>query len=221
MLEGEAYFQIFPEKSILIKPGDLIWIPKGSTFRVEWRGTPASWYAIHFDFSPSFNPFLNRITGLQILNYPTPFGLLKDFQLLSIEKNPYLILSTFYRVFANLFPLIASHKDSRQKIIRPALDYLNLHFKEKIYIKKLAAMCLLSRSQFQELFKKITGLTPIAYKNLLLIQALQQALLFEQDKSLEELAVEYCFNSMVYMCRLFKKSTGKTPTEYRKNSSPL
>lgn len=221
MLEGEACFRISPDKSILIKSGNLIWIPKGSTFHVEWRGMPARWYAIHFDFSPSFNPFLNRIMGLQILNHPDPFSMLNDFQLLSEEKNPYLILSVFYRVFANLFPLIAGHNDSNLKIIRPAVNYLNLHFKGKIYIEKLANMCLLSRSKFQELFKKITGLSPIAYKNQLLVQSLQQALLFEQDKSLEELSDEYGFNSMVYMCRLFKKSTGKTPTEYRKKSSLL
>lgn len=221
MLEGEAHFLIAHDKSILVKAGDLIWLPKGSTFHVEWRGTPASWHVIHFDFSASFNPFLNRITDPQILKHPHPFKLLKYFQILSYEKNPYLILSTFYQVFAELFPLITTRRNLRQKIILPALDYLELHYKEKIYTKKLASLCLLSRTKFQSIFKEITNMTPIAYKNLLLIQALQQALLLERDKSLEELAAEYCFNSMVYMCRLFKKTTGKTPTEYRNGNSFL
>ena len=165
MLEGEAFFRISPEKTITAKSSDIIWLPKGSTFYVEWRGSNASWYVIHFDFSYSFNPFINRITTPQKLAFPQPLNLLKDFQLLSNEKNPYLIMSTFYHVFGNLFSLIELKKDSQQKLIRPALNYLELHYKEKIYIEDLAAMCLMCRSKFQYLFKTITNMTPIAYKN--------------------------------------------------------
>ena len=221
MLEGEAFFKISSEKTISAKPGDIIWLPKGSTFYVEWRGSNASWHVIHFDFSYSFNPFLNRITNPQKLNFSQPLSLLKDFQLLSTENNPYLILSAFYRVFGNLFSLIEMRKNPQQKLIRPALNYLELHYKEKIYIKDLAAMCLLCRSKFQYLFKNITNMTPIAYKNVLIIQALQRNLILEPEKSLEDFVFEYGFDSTTYMCRLFKKITGKTPTEYRKNESSL
>ena len=221
MIEGAAYFQISPEKSILAEAGDIIWLPKGSTFHVEWRGTHASWHVVHFDLSSAFNPFLNRITSPQKLNYPTPLHLLEDFQRLSVEKNPYLILSTFYRIFAYLFPLIERKSNPQQKIIQPALTYLEAHYREKIYIKELASMCLLSRSKFQLLFKQITNKTPIAYKNVLLIQALQKTLVFESNKSLETLSFEYGFDSTVYMCRLFKKIVGKTPTEYRTKQSLL
>lgn len=221
MLEGSAYFQIAPEKSILAEAGDVIWLPKGSTFHVEWRGTPVSWHVVHFDLSSFYNPFLNRNTYPQKLNCQNSFYLLKDFQDLSIEKNPYLILSTFYHIFAYLFPLIERKSNPQQKIIQPALNYLDTHYKEKIYINDLASMCLLSRSKFQILFKQITNMTPISYKNLLLIQALQQTLVLEPNTSLDELAVEYGFESTVYMCRLFKKLVGKTPTEYRLKQSLL
>lgn len=221
MLEGSAYFQISPEKSILAKAGEVIWLPKGSTFHVEWRGANASWHVVHFDLSSSFNPFLNRNTYPQKLDHPNTSILLKDFQDLSIETNPYLILSTFYRIFAHLFPLIERNKNPQQKIIQPALTHLETHYKEKIYLNDLASMCLLSRSKFQLLFKQITNMTPIAYKNLLLIQALQQTLVLEPNKSLETLAFEYGFESTVYMCRLFKKLVGKTPTEYRLKQSLL
>ena len=221
MIEGTAHFQVSPEKEILAEPGDIIWLPKGSTFHVEWRGSCASWHVLHFDLSFAFNPFLNKDSYPQKLNYPSAFTLLKDFQALSIEKNPYLILSTFYRIFAYLFPLIEKTRAPQQKVIQPAINYLATHYKEKIYINELASMCLLSRSKFQYLFKEITNMTPITYKNVLLIQALQQTLLLEPDKSLEELAFEYRFESIVYMCRLFKNLTGHTPTEYRKKQSLL
>lgn len=220
MLEGTACFQLSAEKSILAQAGDIIWLPKGSTFFVEWRRS-ARWHVVHFDFSASFNPFLNRITYPQKLNYQNVFDLLKDFQDLTIEKNSLLILSIFYRIFAHLYPLIERTKNPQQKIIQPALTYLETHYKEKVYIQDLASICLLSRSKFQSLFKQITNMSPIAYKNLLWIQALQQTLVLEPNKSLDELAFEYSFESTVYMCRLFKKLVGKTPTEYRTKQSLL
>jgi YesN/AraC family two-component response regulator len=183
---------------------------------VEWKGARASWHVIHFDFSFPFNPFLNKTSRPQILQVENAFLLLKDFQLLTNEKNPHLILSLFYRIFGNLYGRIKYEDEPKQTIIQPALDYLENHYKEKIYTDKLARLCLLSRSKFQSLFKEITKTSPIAYKNSLLIQSLQQALILDEKKSLETLSVEFGFDSTVYLCKLFKKLTGKTPTEYRK-----
>lgn len=216
MIEGEAHFYINDQKKIVAKGGDLIWLPKGSTFYVEWIGSPASWHVLHFDFSFLFNPFFNKLTQVQALNPPQVKELLADFDILSNEKNPYLMVSVFYRIFAQLFPLIHIREVSEnQYIIQPAFNYLEAHYKEKIYVKDLAAVCLLSPSRFQHLFKELTGMTPIAYKNQLLIQHVQQALLINVDKSLDEIANEYGFESTIYFCRLFKKNTGLTPTEYR------
>ena len=220
MLEGEARFQINSENVIVLKRGELIWLPKGSTFFVEWIGSSASWYVLHFDFSFSFNPFSKTKTFVQRLDYPTPLDLLPDFQALTNETNPYFTISTFYRMFGKLFPLIHTEKISElQLIIQPALNYIETHYKEKIYVKDLAAICTLSSSRFYYLFKEIVGLSPIDYKNRLLIQNLQQELLMNQNKSLDTLAIEYGFESTVYLCRLFKKITGITPTEARKNNT--
>ena len=40
-------------------------------------------------------------------------------------------------------------------------------------------------------------------------------LLFDKNKSIEEISNEFGFDSPIYFRRVFKKLTGKTPTEYR------
>ena len=79
----------------------------------------------------------------------------------------------------------------------------------------LAELCFLSPSRFYYLFQKQTGETPIGYKNRLTIGACMQKFVEDRNISVEEIALLYGFESTVYFRRLFKKLTGKTPTEYR------
>lgn len=220
MLSGEARFYIGNEKCIIARKGDLIWIPKRSTFFVEWIGSPACWHIVHFDFSFPFNPFANKISKVHKLNFENTNLLLPDFERLTTEGNPYLILSIFYKIFAQLYPLIPTKEISEQRYtIQPAIDYLEVHYKEKIPVDKLAALCLLSVSRFQHLFKEYMGMSPITYKNQILIQHVQQALLINAEQSLENIANEFGFESTIYLCRLYKKITGMTPSESRKSNT--
>jgi len=64
MLEGEARFQLNEQECITAQKGDLIWIPKRSTYFVDWMGSPTSWYVIHFDFSfPDGLPCVPALCG--------------------------------------------------------------------------------------------------------------------------------------------------------------
>lgn len=216
MLEGEAHFYLSDKKVLIANAGDVIWIPKRSTFFVEWLGEPASWHVLHFDFSFSFNPFFNHLSQVQKLDFDDANALLPDFEALVNEKNPHLILSIFYKIFAQLSPLISLKEVSEQQYaIQPAINYLEVHYKEKIRVEKLASLCLLSVSRFQGLFKEIMGVSPIVYKNQILIQHVQQALLINKKQTLECIATEFGFESSIYMCRLYKQITGMTPSESR------
>ena len=103
--------------------------------------------------------------------------------------------------------------------ISPALEYLKENRCALCTIEKLADMCFLSPSRFRFLFKKHTGLSPITYKNQLIVEKAAQALLLQRDKSIEQISEEYGFESVIYFRRLFKKTTGKTPAEYRKKEA--
>ena len=217
MKEGEANIVINGE-SFEFGKNDVIWIPKNSKYSAEWRGSPL-FSVLHFDYSASFDPFFNIQSGIQRLDYHDIPSLLQDFNYLKEHGiETYGSLSVFYRIFSLLYPLIhkSEYEHKQQQTIQPALDYLEIHYREKLTLKTLSELCFMSPSRFEHLFKEIMGVTPITYKNQVLIQHVQQALIINKSIPIQAIADAYGFESNVYFCRLFKYMTGVTPTQYRK-----
>ena len=65
------------------------------------------------------------------------------------------------------------------------------------------------------------GVSPIVYKNRLSIQSAAQELLYNKDESIANISKKYGFSSLVYFEQLFKKTTGKSPSQYRKENQLL
>lgn len=103
------------------------------------------------------------------------------------------------------------------KIIEPALEYIhNTYAESGISVKYLSTLCNVSEVYFRKLFVKCTGIPPINYINgLKLLRA--KELLAQSQCSLETVAEMSGFGNLCYFCRYFKKETGITPSEYRKN----
>lgn len=205
-----------------IEKNDVVWIPKGANYSVEWKGSPVLFSVLHFDFSSSFDPFAQRQTTIQLLDFSDIDVLLRDFSYLKENGvDDYMGLSVFYRILALLHPLIQANEYEReqQQAIQPALDHIEAHYRTKIQVKTLSELCFISQSRFEHLFKKVMGVSPITYKNNILIQHIQRALISDKSLSVQAIADLYGFESTVYFCRLFKSLTGLTPTQYRKNNS--
>ena len=218
MQEGCANIVIDGE-DFKIEKHDVVWIPKNSKYSVEWKGSPVLFSVLHFDFSASFDPFFHQHTNMQHLDFSDIEQLLKDFAYLKEHGiESYMGVSVFYRIFALLYPLLQKHEYEReqQQSIQPALEYIETHYREKIQIQTLSELCYVSQSRFEHLFKKIMGVSPITYKNNILIQHIQQALIFDKSLSIQTIADLYGFESTIYLCRLFKRLTGVTPSQYRK-----
>ncbi len=218
MQEGEAHI-VKESGNLHISKNDVLWIPKGSKYSVVWQGTPVQFSVLHFDFSSQFDPFFGVMTNMQILSAQNIEELLNDFHFLKNQKpksDVYMTLSVFYRIFARLHPSIRQQKASREQlVIQPALDYIEAHYQEKLKVDTLSNLCFISPSRFQHLFKKLMGVSPITYKNTVLIRHAQQTIISEKNLSIQAIADMYGFDSMVYFCRLFKKVTGTTPMENR------
>ena len=83
-------------------------------------------------------------------------------------------------------------------------------------MKSLAAMCYISPSYLSNLFKRETGTTLIDYIN---TQRTQRAahLLVDTKQSVAAIAAQVGILDVNYFARLFKKSLGQTPTQYRRS----
>jgi len=98
----------------------------------------------------------------------------------------------------------------------PAVRYLQKFYNKNPSTEILADICNLSRSHFLYLFKEFVGTTPHQY---LLSIRIEQAkrLLSDSTFSVSDISSMVGFEDSFYFSRIFKKITGVTPREYRKN----
>lgn len=92
--------------------------------------------------------------------------------------------------------------------------YLNEHFCEQISIPVLAEMVHVSESYLSKAFKKRTGKTIIHYVLDLRIDMAKQ-MLSTTTYSIETISDSLGFSSPKYFSRVFGKSTGETPSNFR------
>jgi AraC family transcriptional regulator, melibiose operon regulatory protein len=96
------------------------------------------------------------------------------------------------------------------------MSYIQKHYSEELSLDELSATVNLSKSECCRLFKRTTGNTPFEY--LLAYRIKQSISMMESgNKSIGEIASLTGFNSFSYYSVCFKKITGMTPKQYRKN----
>lgn len=108
-----------------------------------------------------------------------------------------------------------------RKTLRMADEYIRDHLTEEINLAELAKLCNLDPTYFHKLYTAAYGETP-AQRHLRFRISMAKTALLENKLSVLEVANRCGFSSQTYFCYRFKKTTGKTPAQYRKEmlSSP-
>ncbi len=126
----------------------------------------------------------------------------------------------------NLFFLLLDSGSIRSKsellsqndsVLVPVTDYIKANYAEALTVETLADIVHLSKSYFMGLFRKIYGMSAIAYVHHVRIKAVCD-LLKHTDESITETAIRCGYPSVANFNRHFKKEVGMTPGEYRKIS---
>lgn len=214
ILDGHGRYIETNSEPTEVSAGDIIVIPDASTYISYWVGEPDITYlSVHFVFEKGFD----RQAGIQKI--PNCSYLKDDFEFIcyhfSDNKAAFSVMSKFYYIISRVYPQIkfAPQKNINSSV-KKAVDYITQHYKEDISLKQLADIVALSPSRFYAVFKKETGLTAIEYKNLICLRNAQK-LLVATELTVEEISERLGFNSSTYFRRIFKRFTGKSPTEYR------
>ncbi len=106
------------------------------------------------------------------------------------------------------------------EIIRPALEFMAKNFRKNISVAELADITHLSKSYFMSCFKESAGVGAIEYLIQLRINAACEAL-STTEKRISEIAFDCGYDNLSNFNRQFKKATGQTPNEYRRQSMRL
>jgi len=104
--------------------------------------------------------------------------------------------------------------DSR---IEQAITYIKDNFNRPIDSQTLADICHISEQHLRRLFKSVTGVSVLQYKNDLLLQSACH-LLSETKKTVGEIADYLGFCDIYAFSHWFHQKQGQSPTEYRRNS---
>ncbi len=95
------------------------------------------------------------------------------------------------------------------------LSFVNNNFTNELNLEYVARKFSVSESSISHAFKKMNGKSFREYLTYLRVE-LAKSLLECNSLSVNEIAFSVGFNDCGYFCKVFKKLTDKTPTEYRK-----
>jgi len=103
--------------------------------------------------------------------------------------------------------------------LQKTLNYIHSHIEQPLTLREMAAMCGVSVSYFCMLFKHATGTT---FMNYLTGLRIEQActLLRNTCDSISDTCYRVGFSDYSHFSRQFKKFTGLSPSEYRKQNRP-
>lgn len=100
------------------------------------------------------------------------------------------------------------------RLVNNMLHYIDENYDRDISIQNLAELCSINSSYVGQLFRREIGETFSAYLTHFRLEK-AVALLRETDKSIADVAAEVGYRDYFYFAKVFKKATGKTPSEFR------
>ena len=113
--------------------------------------------------------------------------------------------------------LTAKKAEQNISVVGKAKGYIRERYNKEISLEETAKYVNISPYYFSKLFKEEEGLNFIEYLTELRIQRAKE-LLKSPEKSIKEICVEVGYADPNYFSRIFKKTVGATPTEYREGT---
>lgn len=120
----------------------------------------------------------------------------------------------FRTSMSNLSRCVVIQRDPETGIIDQARKWMQEHFQENIQLDDAARSVGISPYYFSKLFKEQAGVNFIDYLTDLRMEKARD-LLAHQNLSIKEVCVRCGYADQNYFSRIFKKTVGMTPTEYR------
>lgn len=99
--------------------------------------------------------------------------------------------------------------------LKKAIRYIRSNYTKKISLDELAAHCNVSKQQLIRYFHSAFQTTPVAYITDYKIARAKDLLFNQPQLTIKEISDELGFNNQHYFTKVFIKSTGESPSEYR------
>lgn len=220
---GSASFWKIDQKSLTLHEGELLYIPKGFRYKMQFTAPESDYVLLNFNIVSADGAPLLLFDELSLLKTDAPvekitqimhsFDLCKDSKALSDTLRKKELL---YRLFGIIYESIPAFSVKFEKYpqILAGTCLLERTYLENLPIAQFAAESNISISSFRSIFKKKYGMSPLHYRNLLRIERAAE-LLSDGTYNISEAAYACGFENVGYFCRYYKKATGETPSMTR------
>ena len=225
---GEARFWEKGKRETLVKAGELLYIPKGHRYKMQYTGENSAYVLLNFDLFQRAGEELALFPGITVVfredGTHRVTGIMSRMESDGADQSvtaqlrrkelAYRLLGIVYS--ENMLLLNRQLEDSR---ILPGVLLLKQSYLENVPVERFAQACSISISLFRELFKRQYGMSPVQYRNRLRIDRARQ-LLRDGGCTVAEAAYASGFENMGYFCSYYKKVTGYRPGQTARDREP-
>ncbi len=234
-LEGDAYLEL-KDRLVRVKPGQFFVIPAGVVHRECCvKGEPCCnlWLNIWRTQGIRTNITISDEKGnISLLHTkivhiaPGIYNALKETLTRELIGEQFgaaaLVKSRLVETMIDMIRHLATEERGQfthkwqETLVSETMDYLYRHGAEKTELSDVAEHLAISERQLNRIFKTATGTTVINYFNKhRILQA--RYYLISTDLGLKEIAERLSYYDQYHFSRMFKKTTGFTPSQFRKN----
>lgn len=196
-------------KSIELSADEVLFMPHGTKYRTEshkvgdceCKGIGIVFDAILEDGTSASFP--------ENLYHKTCDARAKDLfeKIIVVQKNYPVKLTKLKSLVLDLISHLAYEDNYQMKeLIKPALDYFSITYRENLPILDYAKKCNLSESYFRKIFRETIGMSPIRYRNELRFAEAER--LYLLYRNIGRVAEEVGFCDEVFFTKLYKKRFG-------------
>jgi AraC family transcriptional regulator of adaptative response / methylphosphotriester-DNA alkyltransferase methyltransferase len=174
--------------------------------------TAEKWGAIISNDSAYDNIFFYAVKSTGIFCRPSCKSRAPRIEHVQLFENAEQALAVNFRPCKRCRPVNRDMPD--QEWVAHIIKYIEMNYTEALTLQSLADACHGSPYHLLRTFKRIKGITPVKYIQMVRINQ-AKAYLLQSNKSIAEIGNMAGLPNTPYFITLFKKITGFTPKEYR------
>ncbi|MBB6731960.1 AraC family transcriptional regulator [Cohnella zeiphila] len=129
----------------------------------------------------------------------------------------HLLLADLQQAAAEADTAALRPESHSEELVRQVIGYLSTQYAEPVTIESMAESLGYNRAYLSRLFKRQTGMTPIAFLTQARIDHGRRLLRERPELTVEQIASSVGFQDALYFSKLFRRRYGETPTDYRQS----